>query len=287
MSQIGWHMICNTYSRITRILRNFDLFEFINYGSDKIIILLLVIIRTSGLFIMAPVLSDQGIPKLIKIGLVVMFGLLITSTIPNSAMFSEITSNWQLAGLVFNEILIGFILGLLFRLIFYGVLFAGSIVGYQIGFMFAQVFDQTNQTQVSIVGRFWYVLALLFFICINGHHLIINGLVESFAVIPPGNFHMTGEVGEMMMKYSAYIFVIAFKIASPVIITLYLTDIALGTIAKTMPTMNVFFVGMPLKIAVGLVVMGLSLPMFTYVIEQSLQYFDTGMKTLLFTIGKA
>ena len=286
MSQIDWHMICNTYSRITRILRNFDLFEFINYSSDKIIILLLVIIRTSGLFIMAPVLSDKGIPKLIKIGLIVMFGLLITSIIPNPEIFDEIKSNWQLASLVFNEILIGFIIGLIFRLIFYGVLFAGSIIGYQIGFMFAQVFDQTNQTQISIIGRFWYILALLFFLTINGHHLVINGLVESFTVIPPGNFQMTGAVGEMMMKYSAYIFVIAFKLAAPVIITLYLTDIALGTIAKTMPTMNVFFVGMPMKIIVGLIVMGISLPMFTYVIEQSLHYFDDGMRTLLYSIGK-
>ena len=280
-------MICDTYSRITRILRNFDLFEFINFSSDKIIIFFLVIVRISGLFIMAPVLSDKAIPKLIKVGLVVMFGLLITSTIPNPEIFQEVKSNWQLAGLVFNEILIGFILGLIFRLIFYGVLLAGTIVGYQIGFMFAQVFDQTNQTQVSIIGRFWYILALLFFITINGHHLIINGLVESFTVIPPGNFQMTGEIGEMMIKYSAYIFVIAFKIAAPIIITLYLTDIALGSISKTMPTMNVFFVGMPIKIAVGLVVMGLSLPMFTYVIEQSMHYFDTGMRTLLYSIGKA
>ncbi len=279
-------MICDTYSRITRILRNFDLFEFINYSSDKIIIFMMVMIRTSGLFIMAPVLSDKAIPKLVKMGMIIMFGLLITSTIPNPEIFSEIKSTWQLAGLVFNEILIGFIIGLIFRLIFYGVLFAGTIVGYQIGFMFAQVFDQSNNTQVSIIGRFWYILALLLFISINGHHLIINGLVESFEVIPPGNFQMTGAVGEMMMRYSAYIFVIAFKIASPIIITLYLTDIALGTIAKTMPTMNVFFVGMPIKIAVGLVVMGMSLPMFTYVIEQSMHYFDDGMRTLLYSIGK-
>ncbi len=280
-------MICDTYSRITRILRNFDLFEFINYSSDKIIIFFLIMVRTSGLFMMAPVLSDKGIPKLVKIGMIVMFGLLITTTIPNPEIFSEIKSTWQLAGLVFNEILIGFILGLIFRLIFYGVLFAGTIVGYQIGFMFAQVFDQSNQTQVSIIGRFWYILALLFFISINGHHLVINGLVESFQVIPPGNFQMTGEIGEMVIKYSAYIFVIAFKLAAPIIITLYLTDIALGTIAKTMPTMNVFFVGMPIKIAVGLVVMGLSLPMFTYVIEQSMHYFDDGMRALLYSIGKA
>ncbi len=261
------------------------MFEFINYSSDKIIIFFLIVIRTSGLFIMAPVFSDKSLPKMIKVGLVVMFGLIITSTVPNPESYLAIQSNFDLVVLVFNEILIGFIIGLLFRMLFYGVLIAGAIIGYQMGFMFAQVFDQSNQTQISIIGRFWYIIALLFFISINGHHLVINALVESFAVIPPGNFQMSGEIGEMMIKYSAYIFVIAFKIAAPVVITLYLTDIALGTISKTMPTMNVFFVGMPIKIAVGLVVMGLSLPMFTYVIQQSLQYFDTGTKTLLYSIG--
>ncbi|HDL01974.1 MAG TPA: hypothetical protein ENH23_07050, partial [candidate division Zixibacteria bacterium] len=72
------------------------MFEFINFSSDKIIIFLLIVIRTSGLFIMAPVLSDKGIPKLIKIGLIIMFGLLITSTIPNPEIFSDIKSTWQL-----------------------------------------------------------------------------------------------------------------------------------------------------------------------------------------------
>lgn len=244
-------------------------------------------IRTSGLFIIAPILGDKGIPNLIKVGLVILFGLILTSVVPNPELFTEITSNWQLAGLVFNEILIGFIIGLIFRLIFYGVITGGAIIGYQIGFMFAQVFDQNNQSQVSIIGKFWEVVAILFFVSINGHHLVINALAESFTFIPPGNFMINGSVGEMLIKYSAYIFIIAFKIASPIIITLFLTDVALGTIAKTMPTMNVFFVGFPIKIAAGLAVMAISLPLFVFVIEKSLNYFDTELRTLLFAIGKA
>ena len=244
-------------------------------------------IRTSGLFILAPVFGDKGIPKLIKLGMIVLFGLILSSTIPNPEIFKTVESNWHLAGLIFNEILIGFIIGLIFRLMFYGVLTGGAMIGYQIGFMFAQVFDQNNSSQISIIGRFWYLLALLLFISINGHHLIINALAESFLVIPPGNFNAYGSAGEMIIKYSAYIFIIAFKIASPIIITLYLTDVALGTIAKTIPTMNVFFVGFPIKIAAGLTVMAMSLPLFTYVLEKSLGYFDTELRTLLIAIGKA
>ena len=263
------------------------MFDFINYSANQSIVFLLVMIRTSGLFILAPILGDQGIPKLIKVGLVVLFGLILSAALPTPQVNLEIQSTWELAGLVFNEILIGVIIGLLFRLIFYGVLTAGSIVGYQIGFMFAQVFDQNNATQVSIIGRFWEVCAILFFVSINGHHLLINGLAESFQVIPVGSVNAFGSAGEMIIKYSAYIFVIAFKIASPVIITLYLTDIALGTIAKTMPTMNVFFVGFPIKIFSGLAVMAMSLPLFMFVIEKSMVYFDAELSKLLLAIGRA
>lgn len=280
-------MICDNKRRLTRIVRISDLFDFINYSADKLIILLLVMVRASGLFVLAPVLGDKAVPKLIKVGMVVLFGLILSATIPNPQNFQTIKSNWQLVSLIFNEILIGVIIGLMFRLIFYGVLTAGSIVGYQIGFMFAQEFDPSNSTQVSIIGRFWYLLAILLFVSINGHHLVIKGLADSFTVIPPGNFNAYGSAGEMIIKYSAYIFIIAFKIASPIIITLYLTDVALGTIAKTIPTMNVFFVGFPIKIFAGLTVMAMSLPLFMYVLEKSLSYFNTELSNLLFAIGKA
>ncbi len=263
------------------------MFDFINYGADKLIILLLVIIRTSGLLIMAPVIGDRGIPVLIKAGLVILLSLLLVPTIPNLDSIGQVESLWQLLGLAFNELLIGVVIGLFFRFIFIGVLTAGSIIGYQIGFMFATMFDTNLSNQVSIIGRFWYVVAILFFLCISGHHLIINSFADSYQVIPPGGITVYESAGELIIKYSAYIFVIALKVASPIMITLFLTDIALGTIAKTMPTMNVFFVGFPIKIGVGLVVMAMSLPLFAYVVERALGYFDNELRVFLYTLGGA
>jgi flagellar biosynthetic protein FliR len=263
------------------------LFDFINFGADQLIILLLTILRTSGLLVTAPVIGDRGIPNLVKVGLVILLALLLMPTISNVDSFGQVDSAWQLAGLALQETLIGAIIGLFFRFIFIGVLTAGSIIGYQIGFMFATMFDTNLSNQVSIIGRFWYVIAILFFLSINGHHLIINAYAESYQVIPLGGVSTYGSVGELIIKYSAYIFVIALKVASPVIITLFLTDVALGTIAKTMPTMNVFFVGFPIKIGVGLVVMAISLPLFAYVVERALGYFDTELRIFLYSFGGA
>lgn len=263
------------------------MFDFINYGADKLIILILVVLRTSGLLIMAPVIGDRGIPTLIKIGLVILLAMLLVPTIPGLDNIPKVTSLWQLAGLAFNELLIGFIIGLFFRLIFIGVLTAGSMIGYQIGFMFATMFDTNLSNQVSIIGRFWYVVAILFFLSISGHHLIITSFADSYQVIPVGGVSAYGSAGELIIKYSAYIFVIALKVASPIMITLFLTDVALGTIAKTMPSMNVFFVGFPIKIGVGLVVMAMSMPLFAYVVERALGYFDSELRILLYSLGKA
>ncbi len=263
------------------------MFDFINYGSDKLIIFLLILLRTSGLLIMAPVLGDRGIPNLIKVGLVCLLAMLLMPSLPGQDSLTQVTSLWQLAGLAFNELLVGFTIGLLFRLVFIGVLTAGSIIGYEIGFMFATIFDTNMSNQVSIIGRFWYVVAILFFLSINGHHLIINAFAESYQVIPPGGVTTYGSMGELIITYSAYIFVIALKVASPIMISLFLTDMALGAIAKTMPTMNVFFVGFPIKIGVGLTVMAISLPLFTYVVEKALGYFDGELRILLYSLGAA
>ena len=216
-----------------------------------------------------------------------LLSLVLMPTVPNLDSFPQITSLWQLLGYAFNEILIGFIIGLFFKFIFIGVMTGGSIIGYQIGFMFAMTFDKNEAAQISIVSQFWYIIAILFFLTINGHHMIINAFSESFEVIPLGNFNSHSVVGEMLIRYSAYMFIIAIKIASPIMITLFLIDMSLGAISKMMPTMNVFFVGMPVKTGVGLLMMGMSLPLFVYVIEKTLTYFDGGLKDLLFAIGKA
>ena len=263
------------------------MFDFVNFGADKLQLLLLIIIRTSGMVVAAPVFGDTGIPRMLRVGLVLLLSLVLVPVLGNITTAPVAESLWQLAGFVLNELLVGVIIGMMFRFLFIAALTAGGLIGYQIGFMMANMFDQSFSSQVSLIGRFWYIIAILLFLAINGHHLIINAFAESYAVIPPGAVGIYGSAGELIIKYSAYVFVIALKIAAPVMVTLFLTDVALGTIAKTMPTMNVFFVGFPIKIGVGMMVMAMALPIFAYVMERALQYFDSGLGELLKVIGQA
>ncbi len=261
------------------------LFEFVNYGADKIQSLLLIILRTSGLFILAPVFGEKGLPKLIRVGLVVMLSLVLLSALTFPPLPVS-DSFWQLGGLAMQELLIGLIIGLLFRLLFMGVVTAGGIVGYQLGFAMVTVFDKNLATQVSVLGRLWYMLAILIFLGIDGHHLIISAFADSYALLPPGAFDVGAQYADLIIKLTAFVFVIALKVAAPMMIALFLTDISLGTIAKTMPTMNVFFVGFPIKITVGLIVMALSLPVFAFVLEKTTGYLDQQLQVLLVGLGK-
>jgi flagellar biosynthetic protein FliR len=262
------------------------LFDFINFTADKLQIFMLVILRGSGLFAFAPILGNNSIPSLIRVGLLIMLSGLIVSTMP-AVTFPAITSLWQLAGLAVKEILVGAVISLFFVLIFHAVHTAGSLIGYQVGLALANEFDPSIGSQVSVIGRFWYVLAVLIFLTINGHHMIISAFVDSYQVIPPAGVAIQGGVGELIIRYTAYVFVIGLKIAAPVMITLFLTDVALGTIAKTMPTMNVFFVGFPIKIAMCLLVMALALPIFAYVLERGVSFLDHELNMMFLSMGKA
>ncbi|MCK4301324.1 MAG: flagellar biosynthetic protein FliR [candidate division Zixibacteria bacterium] len=262
------------------------MFDFINYGADQLQMLPLLILRTTGLFVVAPVFGDKAIPKLVRIGLLILLSLILLSSLSLPPL-PQAESSWQLAGMALKELLVGLVIGLLFRLLFMGVLTAGTMIGYQLGLAMVTVFDASLSSQVSLIGRFWYMMAVVIFLSINGHHMIISALADSYAVVPIGGLNCSAAAGDMIIKYTAYLFVIALKIASPIMICLFLTDVALGTIAKMVPTMNVFFIGFPIKIAVGFVVLGMSLPIFAYILERTSSYLDHELKLLLLVMGEA
>jgi flagellar biosynthetic protein FliR len=193
----------------------------------------------------------------------------------------------ELLGMALRELLVGLLIGFFFSLLFRAAEMAGALTGFQIGLVIANAFDPNANDQVAIIGRFWIILASLIFMAINGHHLVIQAFNDSLTIIPPGQVVIQGGTAELMLKYTAYVFVLAIKIASPVIITLVLTDIALGTIAKLMPTMNIFIVGFPLKVGVGLMVTAVSLPVFGYVLEKATWYLNESIGELMLSMGKA
>jgi len=262
------------------------LFEFVNFGANALQVFLLVIMRASGLFLMAPVFGDKSVPVLVRIGLIILLAGVIASVI-RQPQLPAFDSLWVLAGFAVKEVLVGLIIGLVFRLLFMGVETGGALVGYQMGFAMVELPDTDGSSQMPVIGKFWVLTATVIFFVIGGHHLVLRAFADSYEVIPPGVAGTSGAVGELLIKYTAYVFVIAIKIAAPVMITLFLADVALGVIAKTMPTMNVFFVGIPIKIAAGLAMLALSLPLFGYVLEKVTLHLDRELRVLYLAFGKA
>ncbi len=262
------------------------MFEFLNFTADRVQIFLLVIVRASGMLAFAPIIGHKSIPVMAKIGFMILLSIIIVSTFDTISIV-PIESNWDLGGAVLKELFVGTTISLLFVLIFHAAQTAGSLIGYQVGLAMASEFDPNVGAQVSVIGRFWFIMASLIFLTIDGHHMMISAFANSYEVIPAGAVYLDSSIAELVMKYTAYVFVLALKISAPVLITLFLTDVALGTIAKTMPTMNVFFVGFPVKIAMGLIVMAMSLPAFAYVLRQGIIYLDGELNQMFHLMGKA
>jgi len=260
------------------------LLEFITYGTDKIQTLLLIAFRAGGLFIAAPFIGHRAIPATIKAGFSLILGLLLIPVVSQVAL-PPIDSIWMLALLGLKEMLVGFIVGLFFTLAFIAVKMGGNIVGYQIGLIIANVLDPESNSQVSIVGEFWYAIALLIFLAIDGHHAIISAFADSYKAVPIGVFNFSGPAGEMLIRFSAFAFVMAIKLAAPVIITLFLVEVAMGVVARTVPQMNIFIVGIPLKIGIGFLVLASALPVFKFILARTVNYLDGEVVRVLYSIG--
>lgn len=254
--------------------------DLITLGAEKIQLLILLMVRVGGIMLTAPVFSHRTIPKRIVIGMslglsVVLLPLFIDTPLPQTNGIIELII------LCLREAFCGVLLGMVFTMIFLGVRLAGSIVGYQIGFAMVNVIDPNSATQVSILGELWFLIATLVFLMLNGHHYIITGLVDSFRVLPLGLPAPGGQVGEWFIRYSSFVFVLAVKLAAPVMITIFLIEVTMGILARTMPQMNIFIVGFPLKIFVGLLIIGISLPAFGYILRKIIDGLDTQLAYLM------
>lgn len=219
---------------------------------------LLVMVRTSGIFIFSPFFSAQNIPNIMKIGLSFSISLLITLTLPVAPDFS----NEILVLLIVKELMVGIIIGFISYAFFSAFYVMGQIIDMKIGFGMANVIDPQNRIQVPLMGNFYYILSFLLLMSFNGHHLIISALVDSYKFLPIGGFKYTGDTMNLLVNSLSRAFEIGFKLSTPVVAIIFLTDVVLGIISKTIPQMNVFVVGMPLKVLIGLLIIIISMPIF-------------------------
>ena len=254
------------------------------FGIVDFIIVILIFIRISTALISAPVFGSKVIPTLPKIFLSIILAYIVYLSIDRSAL-TNIPTGYMLIILSIKEAITGLIIGFMLQFVFWGVSYAGTLIGFDMGLTMAEVFNPSSEQSNNVVGEFLYYGALMMFFLINGHHYIISSLKYSFSVIPLGKFTLTKSVYDLIVIYSASVFVIAVKIASPIMVSFFLVHIAEGIIARIIPQMQVFFVTQPIKIGVGLIVLASVTPLYLYVIKNLLQDYESKLYNLIEAMG--
>lgn len=231
---------------------------------------ILVAARMTGLFVDAPFFSHINIPPLVKVGLSIFLSVLVAPFVPavQQAIFPN---SWALAGAIATELLIGIIFGFAVRLVFTAIQIAGQLIDYQMGFGFVNIIDPESRVQVPIMGQFLFIMAFLLFMLINGHHWMIQGLIKSFQIIPLGHFTFHPQIVQSLNVLFMQIFLIAFKLAAPIMVALFLVDVVYGVIGRTVPQANIMVLGFPVKIGLGLLFFMYAMPLFFSMIQRTIQ----------------
>jgi len=245
---------------------------------EQIETFILAFLRVSAIVATMPILGDGTVPARVKGGVSLIIAFLIFPFVELPSPPLEIFSlSLRMAG----EIAVGIAMGFAGRLIFAGVQLAGQLVGFQMGFAIVNVFDPMTSSQVSIIAQLQYLFATLIFLAVDGHHLFLYAIAESYRILPPLGFHFSGELTLAIVELSKDIFIIAIKTGAPVITALLMTSIGFGLIARTVPQINILIVGFPIKIAVGLIGIGLTLPVFARMMGNIFLNFGDRLSLLL------
>lgn len=220
--------------------------------------ILLVLVRMSGLFILSPVFGRQNMPVILKIGFAFFLTLIyITATTNLSIDYQDSIVLYTV--FIAKELAIGIIMGYVTYIIMSGIYLAGQVIDSQVGFGFANVLDPITNIQVPLTSNFYYTFIILVFMLINGHHMLIRALFYSFTVIPTGQLTFSSDVIHELTSLLGTMFEIGLRIAAPIIASIFIVDVVLGVLSKTIPEMNVFMLGMPIKIFVGLIIITITL----------------------------
>lgn len=248
---------------------------------------LLYFCRISSFFVVSPVFSSKGVPAQFKIG-IAFFVSLVVYTAVGSKQVIPLDGDYVL--LIVREILIGLALGFTAYLFFTVFQIAGSFIDMQMGLGIANVIDPMTGAQSPIIGNFKYFVAILLFLSINGHHLLLESIMNSYKWIPLDNrlFSLVqdGSVSDFMVQTFARTFELAFQLSAPLVVSMFLVDVSLGFLAKTAPQFNIFVVGVPIKIIVGFLILLIVIPGFNTLFQGVFNEMFQAMRQLLSINGK-
>ncbi|MDL2273062.1 flagellar biosynthetic protein FliR [Oscillospiraceae bacterium OttesenSCG-928-G22] len=221
----------------------------------------LIFCRMAALFTLSPVLGRRNLPNQARILLSALLALIVVNLRPMPDGFM-VNSLFGYLLLVVNEILVGLVIGYITTVFFSLTFVAGQVIDMQTGFGMVQVFDVQANVQVPIYGSILNMMMLLAFVISDGHVALVSLMFSTYDYLPVGGGVLTGEVVEVLLKSFFTAFSMAINVAIPVIAAILLAEVGMGIIVRTAPQMNVFVVGVPIKIIIGFLIIYMIVPTF-------------------------
>lgn len=228
---------------------------------------MVIMVRVGGAFFATPFFSGRAAFSVAKVALSAFLSLALFSALDIGDMPGT-GSTGEFIGLCFKEFTVGLLIGVMFSFVFGGIQLAGEMMGFVIGYSMIQSIDPSTDMESSQLSVFWNLLAVTLFVIMNGHHLVIRLLSESYRLLPVGGLNVTRQVMENVISYSSEVFVIGVKLSAPVVVTLVVVDVIIGLMGRAAPSLSLMVVGMPLKILVGLFTMGFTFYFFPSTIDR-------------------
>jgi len=238
--------------------------------------------RILGLIMVAPVFGHRAVPGRVKIGLGIFIALIIAPALP--PMPDVGLGSWHGLFILVQQLLIGVAIGFIMRVVFAAVEAAGEIVGLQMGLGFASFFDPQSAGQTLVLARFFNMLAVLVFLAVNAHLLLIGLLVDSFQTLPISTQPLSASGFFNVAAFGSTVFAVGLQLALPLITILLMTNLALGILTRSAPQLNIFAIGFPITLGVGLIVLDLTLPFFAPQLEQMIQNGFDATSTVIRTL---
>ena len=229
-----------------------------------------------------PVFFPKGTPSIVKVGFTMILSYIIVPTVGTKVSLDAGT--FQFILLCAKEVLAGLTLGYVTNLLFNVAKMGGQLIDSQMGLSMVNMFDPTTGTNITLIENMLYWFSMMIYFGVDGHHVLIRALVESFNAVPLGKYILSNATFPVILKAFSTFFAIGLKIAIPVVLIILISDIILGLINRTVPSLNIMILGLPVKLLVGLTALTLALPLLSKIIISAFNQYPDVIKGIFKTV---
>lgn len=238
---------------------------------------LLLLTRVSGIFMLSPFFGTMNIPIMFRVTASFTIAVVLFPVIDRVSNVESIPTVLLFTAAVISELFVGWLIGLVGYIVFAAINMGGKVMDMQVGFAIVNVMDPTTGQQSPLIGSFLFNLGTIVLLVTNGHHVILYALTESFNLIPLAMASPSPALATLIGNFTVGIFATGMKIAMPITFAILMTNVGLGILARTMPQMNIFVVGIPMQLMIGIGSLSMILPFYIIFLDTM---FDTMYKNI-------